>query len=188
MLPIVKNVRCVNVLGAMMASQVPTGSFQANGDRSGRTRVLNFWSFSNAFPYLLIPVILYNLIAFFSATKSADGGPGIQNIVGNPAFTLPMLSGVSMHVTWGEIIILFSIVFLFIEILKSTNSRSSGIVNHILSMMLFVFCLIQFLMFGSFATGTYFIITMIVLLDALAGMIVTIISARRDFGVEGMNS
>jgi hypothetical protein len=29
---------------------------------------------------------------------------------------------------------------------------------------------------------------MIVLLDALAGMVVTIVSARRDFGVEGMGS
>ena len=44
------------------------------------------------------------------------------------------------------------------------------------------------LMFASFATGTFFIITMIVLLDALAGMVVTIVSARRDFGVEGIGA
>lgn len=157
------------------------------GRGAGRPRLLSFWSYSNALPYLLIPVMLYNIIAFFSKSNAADGGPGIQDIVGNAAFALPMLSGVVMHVTWGELIILFAIVFLFIEILKSTNSRSSGIVNHILSMLLFIFCLIQFLLFASFATGTYFIITMIVLLDAMAGMIVTIISARRDFGVEGMN-
>ena len=51
--------------------------------------------------------------------------------------------------------------------------------------ILFVFCLMLFLMFESFATGTFFIITSMVLVDALAGMVVTIISARRDFGVEG---
>jgi hypothetical protein len=53
------------------------------------------------------------------------------------------------------------------------------------SMVLFIFCLIEFLLFASFATSTFFLLTMMVLVDALAGMIVTIVSARRDFGIEG---
>ena len=44
------------------------------------------------------------------------------------------------------------------------------------------------LLFGNFATGTFLIITAMVLVDALAGMVVTIISARRDFGVEGIGA
>jgi hypothetical protein len=171
-----------------MQNQFPENSAQLGNNGIGRAGRFSIWSFSNAFPYLLVPVLLYNFIAFFSKSAAPNGGPGIQDVVDKTALAMPMLSGVTMHVTWGQLIILFAIVFLFMEILKSTNSRSSGIVNHIFSMILFIFCLIQFLMFASFATGTYFIIAMIVLLDALAGMIVTIISARRDFGVEGMNS
>lgn len=154
--------------------------------RSGRRNRIKY--FSDIFPYLLVPVLLYNLIALFTGDTALDGGPAIRDVVDGTAFTIPMLSDVIMRVTWGELIVIFAVLFLFIEVVKSTNTASAGIVNHILSMVLFVFCLMQFLMFASFATGTFFIITMIVLLDALAGMVVTIVSARRDFGVEGIGA
>ena len=37
----------------------------------------------------------------------------------------------------------------------------------------------------NFATATFFILMAFTLLDVLAGVIVTIVSARRDFGVDG---
>jgi hypothetical protein len=42
------------------------------------------------------------------------------------------------------------------------------------------------LLLRSFASATFFLLTMIVLLDAMAGMAVTIISARRDLDVGGV--
>ena len=76
---------------------------------------------------------------------------------------------------------------LFIELLKSTTSRRTAIVNHALSMLLFVACLVEFLLAPAFATSTFFLLTVMVLLDVLAGFIVTIVSARRDvdFGSDG---
>ena len=44
-------------------------------------------------------------------------------------------------------------------------------------------CLIAFLLHANFATSVFFIITIMSLLDVLAGVVVTIVSARRDFGV-----
>ena len=141
--------------------------------------------FSDVFPYLLVPVLVYALVAAFSGSVSSGSEPAIRATLNAAAFGVPMLTGVLLKITWGELLVIFSVVFLFIEVIKSTNTASAGIVNHILSMVLFVLCLMQFLMFESFATGTFFIITAMVLVDALAGMVVTIISARRDFGVEG---
>jgi hypothetical protein len=141
--------------------------------------------FSDVFPYLLIPVIIYNLIALFSGGEAADGTSAMGAAMSSAAMTLPMLSGVLLEITWGDLLVISSTLFLFIEVIKSTSTGSAGITNHILSMLLFVFCLMEFLMYSACATGTFFIITCIVLVDALAGMVVTIISARRDFGVEG---
>lgn len=73
-----------------------------------------------------------------------------------------------------------SLVVLFVELLKSTTSRRIAIINHSLSMVLFIFCLVEFLLFPAFATSTFFLVTLMVLLDVLAGFIVTIVSARRD--------
>ena len=52
-------------------------------------------------------------------------------------------------------------------------------------MILFIVCLIQFLLLPNFATSTFFILMSMALLDVLAGVVVTIVSARRDFGVAG---
>ena len=49
-----------------------------------------------------------------------------------------------------------------------------------LSMILFVICLVEFLLIKGFATSTFFLIVTMVMLDVLAGFIVTIISARKD--------
>ena len=88
----------------------------------------------------------------------------------------------------GDILILVSLLFLFVEILKSTSTGTATILNHAVSMILFIVCLVEFLLFKNFATSAFFILTMMTLLDVLAGVVVTIVSARRDFAVgEGFN-
>ena len=47
-------------------------------------------------------------------------------------------------------------------------------------LILFVVCLVEFLLIKGFATSTFFLIVTMVMLDVLAGFIVTIISARKD--------
>lgn len=139
------------------------------------------------FPLLIIPVALYNLLAL-SANEagelvSATTAP-LQAVLNEEFFSLPMISGVEWVLTQGDAIILLSIVFLFLEILKSTSTGTSTIVNHAISMMLFILCLIEFLLAPNFATSTFFILMSMTLLDVLAGVVVTIVSARRDFGVD----
>jgi len=130
-------------------------------------------------PLLVVTVLIYNLLALFG---SPDGvRAGMQAV----AFTLPMTSGVEWTLTWGDLLVIVSLFLLFAELLKSTGSGSLEIYNHALSMMLFILCLIEFLLWAPCATSTFFIITLMALLDVLAGVIVTINSARRDVGVEG---
>ena len=83
-------------------------------------------------------------------------------------------------VSLGDLLLAASLVVLFIELLKSTTSRSAAIINHSLSMVLFIGCLVEFLLLPAFATSTFFLLTLMVLLDVLAGFIVTIVAARRD--------
>ena len=97
-----------------------------------------------------------------------------------------MISGVDWILTKGDAILLLAVVFLFLEILKSTSTGTSTIINHAVSMILFIVCLIQFLLLPNFATSTFFILMSMTLLDVLAGVVVTIVSARRDFGVGEM--
>lgn len=138
------------------------------------------------FPFLLIPVLIYNLFAaFFGGTVPGTDTPRLLAGMESAAISVTMLSNVRFSLSWGDVLLTFSIIFLFVEVIKSTRSNSPAIINHIVSMVLFILCLIEFLLFPSFATSSFFLLTMMVLVDALAGMIVTIVSARRDFGFDG---
>ncbi len=127
-----------------------------------------------AVPLLALPVLIYNLIAF---TSGHDGAGAAMT---NPLFTIHMPTSAAWVVTLSDLLLAASLVVLFVELLKSTTSRRIAIINHSLSMILFIICLIEFLLAPVFATSTFFLITVMVLLDVLAGFIVTIVSARRD--------
>ena len=147
------------------------------------------------FPLLVIPVVLYNLLAmaFGGPVQDIDAsGQLIQSqaapmagLLNERFLGLPMISGVEWVLTKGDAIVLLAVIFLFLEILKSTSTGTATIINHGISLLIFILCLVQFLLMPNFATSTFFILTAMTLLDVLAGVIVTIVSARRDFGVAG---
>ena len=72
---------------------------------------------------------------------------------------------------------------LFFEILKSTRTGGNSVVDHALSMIVFVACLIVFLVWPPAATSLFFLIMLTTLVDVIAGFSVTIRSARRDYSV-----
>lgn len=136
-----------------------------------------------AFPLLLIPVAAYNVYAMMTLTGTAAIDPDLALRAALISINMP--SGGVWTIGVGDLLVFFSLIFLFFELLKSTSSRKVAIVNHALSMGLFVGCLIEFLLLRSFATSTFFLITVMVLLDVMAGFIVTIITARKDFDFSG---
>ena len=135
-----------------------------------------------AFPLLFITFILYNIFALFGMSDTAMAADAAlrQELIG---MTMP--SGGRWVMGVGDLLVLFSLILLFFELLKSTSSQKVAIINHALSMVLFIFCLVEFLLFPRFATATFFLITVMVLLDVMAGFIVTIITARKDFDFGG---
>ena len=137
-----------------------------------------------ALPLLFIPVLLYNIVVLFGA--SGNGGLAeADGILRDPMFSIPMASGAQWNIGSGDLILFLSLILLFFELIKSTSSQKVAIVNHALSMILFIIVLVEFLLIRGFATSTFFLIVIMVLLDVLAGFIVTIIAARKDLDFGG---
>jgi len=136
-----------------------------------------------ALPLLAVPVLIYNLMALTMAGgfKSAVA----QARMSEQMFAIPMTSGASLAVSLSDLLLAASLVVLFVELLKSTTSQKAAIINHSLSMLLFIVCLVEFLLLPAFATSTFLLIGLMVLLDVLAGFIVTIVAARRDIDLTG---
>jgi hypothetical protein len=137
----------------------------------------------SALPLLIFPVLLYNA---FALTQMA-GGTAAQasTTLTQVLFSIPMPMGQVWTVNGSDMLILFALFMLFFEMIRATSTNKIAIVNHSLSMILFIACLVEFLLAPGFATSTFFLITVMTLLDVLAGFIVTIITARKDFDLTG---
>ncbi|GAM98561.1 hypothetical protein U91I_02196 [alpha proteobacterium U9-1i] len=140
----------------------------------------------NVFPLILIPVLIYNIWAFGSTVGGAEA-EAVRAHLEDVWLRVPMASGVEWIVTFGDVLVLISLILLFIELLKSTSTGTSAIFNHALSMLVFIICLVEFLLHPAFASTVFFMIMVMSLLDVLAGVVVTIVSARRDVEFAGQH-
>lgn len=137
--------------------------------------------FFTVFPLMIIPVVIYNVLALGGATFSTIEDMRTQ--LDTDVFAIPMASGATWHITPGHALVAGALLMLFFELLKSTGIGRAAVMNHAFSLVLFVACLIQFLLFPAFATSVFFLIMVMTLLDVMAGFMVTIAAARRDFAV-----
>jgi len=125
-------------------------------------------------PLLIIPLVIYNMLAFVT--------PGIG--WGDVLVSIPMMSGATWSLTLDDVFIAFSLVMLFFEIVKATSTTSRSIIDHMLSTLVFVAGLVEFLLVAQAATSTFAILLAIMLVDIVAGYSVSIRVARRDFMVQ----
>lgn len=138
-----------------------------------------------AIPLLLVIIVVYNFMAFgLLAFGHGDTGNVAADALSHVVFSLKMVSGEFWKVTVSDIILVFSLLFLFVEIIRATNIRTAAVTNNALSMFVFVLALIEFLIVKGFSTSTFFLITVMTLIDTIAGFIIGMISARRDIGLD----
>jgi hypothetical protein len=129
--------------------------------------------FRNGVPLLIFPFALYNIAAFFM--------PGFS--WSNEIWHVYMISGGEWGITPGDAIVAGSVVILLIDLLRS--ARHSGrrtILDHVLSMILFVGMLIEFMTVKAVVSGTFFLLLVVSFVDVAGGFSVSIRAAiaRRD--------
>jgi hypothetical protein len=130
------------------------------------------------FPLFLISFAIYNMIVFLT--------PGVS--WGDTIFSVPMQSGATWAVTAGDALIALTLFFLFFEVLKSTAHSSRSLFDHLLSTLVFIAALIEFLLVREAATSVFAILLLIALVDVLGGWSVSVRTARRDLTVESMDN
>jgi hypothetical protein len=77
-------------------------------------------------------------------------------------------------------------VFLFFEVLKATKHSARSLFDHLLSTIVFIGALVEFLLVKEAATSIFAILLVIALIDVLGGWSVSVRTARRDLTVEAV--
>jgi hypothetical protein len=126
------------------------------------------------FPLLVVPFAIYNMIAFLT--------PGLSWT--DHVATIALISGQNWTVTPEDILLAFAILLLSVEIMKATRMGVRAIIDHVLSMLLFIVMLVEFLLVRQAGTSTFFILMVISLVDVMAGFIVTARTAQRDIAID----
>jgi hypothetical protein len=123
------------------------------------------------FPLLALVVVLANLCMFV-----------FQIPFDNVLFAAKLPSGGALALSVGDGFIVLALVLLYLEVWKAGRPRASTL-DHGLSLVLFVVCLIEFLLVEKASHSAFLILTLITLLDVIAGFTVSMSAARRDVGV-----
>lgn len=126
-----------------------------------------------AFPLLIVPLAIYNIMAFIIPV------PWDQVVT-----TVRMISGGEWRITSSDILIVVGLFFLFFEIIKATRHGTRAIMDHMLSTLVFIFALVEFLLIDRAATSTFAILLILCLVDVVAGYSVSIRTAQRDYSIE----
>jgi hypothetical protein len=128
------------------------------------------------FPLFLISFAIYNMIVFLT--------PGVS--WSDVLLSVPMQSGATWVITLGDALIALSLVFLFVEVLKATRTSVRSMFDHLLSTVIFIAALVEFLLVPQAATSVFAILLVMALVDVMAGWSVSLRAARRDLTVESM--
>lgn len=137
-------------------------------------------SLIRSLPLLVVPVVIYNLLV------TAKGGFGTSPVIistslKDPVTRIPMpVSGGLWQLQTSDIILLVGLAALFFGLISSSRSANDVLAKHVLNMFLFIACLVEFLLWGAFATSTFFLLMAMVLLETVAGFIITSVAARKD--------
>lgn len=130
-------------------------------------------------PLMVIPFILYFVVVFLSG-NSVDTNTVLNTEILRP-ITLP--SGAIWRFTWADLIMVLTLLMLFVEIVKSTHQGQSTTLDHGLSMLMFIVCLIAFGLLRQAGSSAFFFLTLATLIDVVAGYTIAIGVARKSLNM-----
>ena len=132
-----------------------------------------------ALPTILIAFFLYNIVV---------GIWGTEVLLHPVHANIPLPSGATWSLTVGDLILVTMLILLFIELLKSATTSSAGLIDHALSMVVFIICLLEFILWKGAATSTFFFLTIATLIDTISGYTIGTAVAKRSIGFGGPTS
>ncbi|MTI18363.1 hypothetical protein E1162_14055 [Rhodobacteraceae bacterium RKSG542] len=131
-------------------------------------------TFLFAIPLTVLPLALYNLFVF-GLLGAPYSDPWSISIV---SFTLA--SGATMVLHLSDLFLALSLLILFIELMKATRAGRSSIIDHMISTLVLLAYLVEFLTVQQAATSVFFLLMIIAALDVMAGFAISLTGVRRD--------
>ncbi len=112
------------------------------------------------FPLLLIPIAIYNIIAFLM--------PGVSFT--DTLVKTKLMSGAEWTVGFGDSLVALGVVMLLLEVIKGARPGAKYLTDHLLSLIVLCAAAAEFLMWPKFGNSTYFLLTLLAMADFVSGI------------------
>lgn len=112
------------------------------------------------FPLLLIPLAIYNIVAWLM--------PGVP--LTDTMFRLTLVSGAQWAITLSDILLAVGLLLLLLEIFKGARPGSKYLTDHLLSFVVFGASAAEFVMLPKFGTSTFFLLSLMAMVDFFGGI------------------
>jgi len=112
------------------------------------------------FPLLLIPLAVYNIIAFLM--------PGLSFT--DPLLRVTLMSGEVWPVTLNDMLLAAGVLLLLLEVIKGARPGAKYLTDHLLSLIVFGAAAAEFLLWPKFGNSTYCLLALLALVDFISGI------------------
>ncbi|WP_166301311.1 MULTISPECIES: hypothetical protein [unclassified Bradyrhizobium] len=112
------------------------------------------------FPLLLVPLAVYNIIAFLM--------PGVSFT--DPLIRLTLLSGEQWQITLSDMLLAAGVLLLLLEVIKGARPGAKFLTDHLLSLIVFGAAAAEFVLWPKFGNSTYGLLTLLALVDFISGI------------------
>ena len=129
-----------------------------------------------AFPLLLIPFALYNMVAFLLNMPFSE-----------TVFSVPLASDRRMPLNVGDLILAIGMLLLYLEVLKAARFGGKRVMDHILSFILFVAMVSELALVPQASTPALLLLAVLGFVDFITGLSLSIRRKQRAIVVEGAN-
>jgi hypothetical protein len=127
-----------------------------------------------------IPMLALALLAYNLALAM---GHDFRLLPEQPLWGATLISGAAWSISWNEVMIASGLALLFIEILKSTRTTQHSTLEHLLSMLVFISFIVEFLVVARAGTNVFLLLGLMSLMDVMGGYAISIAVARKDLNI-----
>lgn len=128
-------------------------------------------------PFLAFPALAYGAVAAMSGANTAT-------LLAREIFSVSLASGDKVVVSGGALVVVVALFCFFAEIVRSAVPSKRALADNMLSAIVFIPCLVLFLLVQGFGTVEFFLVTLMMLLDFIADASLMVFTSRRTVEFE----
>ena len=121
-----------------------------------------------AFPLLLIPFALYNMVVFLLNMPFTE-----------TVFAIPLVSDRRLPVSVGDLVVAIGMLLLYVEVMKAARPGGKGIMDHVLSFVLLLAIAGELVLVPRASTVTLLQLAVLGFVDLLTGISLSLRARRR---------